>query len=90
MKIQFAKLKIIYKTVQHIAAARQKIIRDLVAYSDDPLQYKRRMQFLIQLSYYEHQLLTKFDNLDDDSCHYTHDMIQQLKNEIDLITDCKS
>jgi hypothetical protein len=90
MKIQFAKLKIIYKTVQYIAEVRQKIITDLVAYSDDPVRYKRRMRFLIQLSEYEHQLLIKFNNLDDDLCHYSDDMIQQLKDEIDLVTDHSS
>ena len=90
MKLQFAKLKIIYKIVQYISETRQNLIKDLIAYSDDPVRYKRRMRFLIQLSQYEHQLLIKFNQIDSDLCHYSDDMIQQLKDEIDLISDTSS
>jgi hypothetical protein len=89
-KKPFAKLRLLYIIIQHITDARQIIIKDLVAYLDDPVRYKRRMRFLIQLADYEQQLLIKIENLDNDPCHYNDHMIKQLKDEIDLITNHSS
>ena len=49
----------INKVLTYITQAREKILKDLVAYGDDPVRSKRRLRLLIQLADYEHQLLIK-------------------------------
>jgi hypothetical protein len=64
-----ARSVVVYDTVTLIAEKRQLLLNDLVAYTNDPVRYKRRMRMLIQLSSYEEQILTKlnkFDFVNDD------------------------
>jgi len=91
MNKEFSKLHLLYKIIMHIADTRQKILAELISYVDDPVRYKRRMRFLIQLAKYEHQLLVKIDALIDfDISYYNEEMLKQLKDEVSLITDSSS
>ena len=89
-KQEFKKLHLLYKIIAHIAEVRQTLVKDLVAYSEDPVRYKRRMRLLIQLSDYEHQLLIKINNLNDDPSNFDDMMLRQLKDEVSLISDSSS
>jgi hypothetical protein len=91
MNKEFLKLHLLYKIIMYIADTRQKILTELISYVDDPVRYKRRMRFLVQLAKYEHQLLVKIDALKEfDLSYYNDEMLQQLKNEVLLITDPSS
>jgi hypothetical protein len=87
---QFDKLRLVYKIVMHISDTRQQILKDLISYADDPVRYQRRLRFLTQLADYEHQLMIKFMNLDDDEIHYNDEMLKLLKDEVTLITNPSS
>jgi hypothetical protein len=91
MNKEFSKLHLLYKITMYISDSRQQLLKDLISYVDDPVRYKRRMNFLIQLSNYEHQLLIKINSLEDfDPSYYSADMLKQLKDEVLLITDTSS
>jgi hypothetical protein len=91
MNIIFSKLRLIYTTINYIAESRDQLVKELVGYADDTVRYKRRMRFLVQLAEYEHNLMLKLSQLETNDPEYFNDqMLQQLKDEIDLITDRSS
>ena len=49
-----------------IAEKRAILLQDLVAYTGDLVRYSRRIKMLIQLSQFEHELLTKIQNFESD------------------------
>jgi len=89
-KKQFARLRTLYNILMFIAETRYNLLKEMISYVDDSLRYQRRMRFLVQLSQYEHQLLTKFQNLDDDDSHFSEELIQHIKDEILIIVDHSS
>lgn len=82
----FIKSKLIYDIVTHMHEERKKLLEDLVAYTNDPVRYKRRMRMLIQLSQYEQQILTKLNNFDMSDTD-NNDIHRYLKIVIGEITD---
>jgi hypothetical protein len=91
MNIVFSKLRLIYTTINYIADVRDQLVKELVGHVDDPVRYKRRMRFLVHLAKYEHDLMLKLSQLEtDDPEYYNDQMLQQLKDEINLITDRSS
>jgi hypothetical protein len=91
MNSAFLKPRLIYKVLTYITQAREKILKDLVAYGDDPVRAKRRLRLLIQLADYEHQLLIKIkDFTTEDPEDYGDQTLNLLLSEIDLITDISS
>lgn len=46
---------------------RTELLQDLVAYTNDPTRYARRIRMLTQLSQYEQDLLTKIDSFESDN-----------------------
>jgi len=89
-KKQFARLRTLYNILMFIAETRYNLLKEMISYVDDSLRYQRRMRFLVQLTQYEHQLLTKFQNLDDDDSHFSEELIQHIKDEILIIVDHSS
>ena len=62
-------------------------MRDLVAYIDDPVRYRRRLRFLTELATYEAQLMNKLENFEsDDQSDYDDDTRKRIQDEIDTIT----
>ena len=84
----FNKTRLIYETIQYISEAKQKIIRDLVAYSDDPIRYRRRLRFLRELTEYEFNLTKSFENFqtEDPANDYNHNTVVKILNAVDIIT----
>lgn len=62
----FYKTRLIYQATNLIADHRQELIKELVAYSGDPVRYQRRCRMLTQLADYEHQLLQKITKFETD------------------------
>ena len=60
----FYKSKLMFDTVTLIAHERQPVLRDLIAYSNDPVRYARRFRTLAQLSQYEHDIIIKIQNFE--------------------------
>jgi hypothetical protein len=88
----FYKTKLIYQISQHIAEQRQTLLEDLVAYSKDPVRYKRRMRMLIQLAEYEQQLLKKINAFEtnDQEDIGNYNAIEQFKYEVRVIVNTDS
>jgi hypothetical protein len=88
----FFKTQLIYEISIFIKDHRDQLLRDLVAYTKDPVRYKRRIRMLIQLADYERQTLEKIFNFE------THNMTDLDKNnmlallhrEVKIITDISS
>ena len=62
----FYKTRLVYKALDLISAARHTMKRDLVAYSNDPVRFARRLRMLTNLAEYEFNLLTKIRNFESD------------------------
>lgn len=60
----FYKTRLIYKVLDIISIERDTLKRDLVAYSNDPVRYARRLRMLTNLAEYEFNLLTKIRNFE--------------------------
>lgn len=83
----FYRTKLIYEICSYIAQHRESVLKELVAYTDDPVRYRRRMRMLKQLAAYEQAVLDRIQNFDtaqqtdlDDP-----DVIGQLRQEVDSI-----
>lgn len=80
----FYKTRLIYQATNLIADHRQELIKELVAYSGDPVRYQRRCRMLTQLADYEHQLLQKITRFETDD---TRDLdIGEIAVEVSTIT----
>jgi len=83
----FHKTKLIYKISTYIAEKRKIVLRDLVAYTTDPVRYSRRMRTLTQLAQYEHDLLVKIQNFETDEAADLENSIDFIKFEINSVID---
>ena len=72
----FAKTKLIYDIVNVIAVKRHELVEDLVAYTNDPVRYQRRLRMLLNLAEYEQQILTKIHRFVTD--HPEEDLVDML------------
>lgn len=79
----FYKTRLIYQATNLIADLRQELVKELVAYSGDPVRYQRRCRMLTQLADYEHQLLQKISRFETDD---TQDLdLGDIKVEVSAI-----
>ena len=71
---------------------REKLLKDLVAYTKDPVRYNRRLRMLIQLADYEKQLLEKFRDFqtEDTDDLEKNSILATLQYEVTVITDISS
>jgi len=83
----FYKTKLIYKSSTLIIEKRTELLQDLVAYTNDPIRYARRIRMLIQLSQYEHELISKIDNFESEKNSDFDFALANITNEILAITN---
>ena len=88
----FYKTQLIYKMSIFIKDHREKLLKDLVAYTKDPVRYNRRLRMLIQLADYEKQLLEKFRDFqtEDTDDLEKNSILATLQYEVTVITDISS
>lgn len=89
MSHPFYRTKLIYEISQAITKRRLDLLSDLVAYTQDAVRYNRRMRMLIQLSSYEHQILSKIKD-EEISKSEIEDLLMLVNQEIDIISDLNS
>ena len=84
----YVKTNIIYKSLKLIEISKNKALRDLAAYAQDPVRYKRRLRFLKELSLYEQNLIVSFENFVSDNPNQDFDdtTLQKIRESIDLLT----
>ena len=84
----YTKTNTIYKSLKLIEKGKNQALRDLVAYANDPVLYKRRLRFLRELSQYELNLLTTFENFVSDNAEHDFDIdtLVKIRESIDLLT----
>jgi hypothetical protein len=84
----YIKTDLIYKSIKLLEKNKNKALCDLAAYANDPVRYKRRLRFLKELSLYEHNLLTNFENFvsDNPESDFDKDTLQKIRESIDLLT----
>jgi len=70
-----------------IIEKRTELLQDLVAYTTDPVRYARRIRMLIQLSQYEHELISKIDNFESNDVLDFDYALSNITNEIVSITN---
>jgi len=87
----FYRTRLIFKISTYIQKNRSKLLEDLVAYTKDPVRYKRRLRMLIQLAEYEQNILKK---IRDFETHNVDDLNQSVLGdlivEVDSIVDKSS
>lgn len=85
--IKFAKTKLIFDLCNYISEKRNSLLEDLVAYTEDPVRYSRRIRMLKQLAQYEQSMLEKVEQFDtrDDSDIISIATIDEFIQEIDII-----
>lgn len=84
----FYRTRLIYKISVYISNARNTLLEDLVAYTNDPVRLKRRIRMLIQLSDYEQNTLIKIRDFDTDNIEdMGQDILGRLQQEVDSITN---
>jgi hypothetical protein len=83
----FYRTRLIYQICSYIAQHREQLLKELVAYTDDSVRYRRRMRMLKHLAAYEQATLEKMQNFEtQDQSDLEHaDVIGQLKQEVDSI-----
>jgi hypothetical protein len=88
----FYKTRLVFKLSTYIQEARASLLEDLVAYTNDPIRYKRRLRMLIQLSEYEYHTLKKIRDFETDELNDigSYDTIEMLKREVNTIVDRNS
>jgi hypothetical protein len=84
----YVKTNVIYKSLKLIEISKNKALRDLAAYAQDPVRYKRRLRFLKELSLYEQNLIVSFENFVSDNPNQDFDdtTLQKIRESIDLLT----
>jgi len=84
----YVKTNVIYKSLKLIEISKNKALRDLAAYAQDPVRYKRRLRFLKELSLYEQNLIVSFENFVSDNPNDDFDdtTLQKIRESIDLLT----
>jgi len=83
----FYRTRLVYEVCSYIAQQRQEVLRELVAYTQDPVRHRRRMRMLQQLANYEQITLEKIQNFEtNDQADLAHvDVIETLKQEVNSI-----
>ena len=83
----FYRTRLVYEICSYMAQHREQLLKELVAYTDDPVRYRRRMRMLQQLAAYEQSTLEKIQNFEtNDQTDLGHpDVIGTLKQEVDSI-----
>jgi hypothetical protein len=84
----YLKTNVIYKSLKLIEKKKNLALRDLAAYANDPVRYKRRLRFLKELSLYEQNLLVSFENFvsDNPADDFDDDTLKKIRESIDLLT----
>ena len=84
----YTKTNVIYKSLKLIEANKNLALRDLAAYANDPVRYRRRLRFLRELSQYEHNILESFENFvtDNPQQDFDSDTLKKIRESIDLLT----
>jgi hypothetical protein len=84
----YLKTNVIYKSLKLIEKKKNLVLRDLAAYANDPVRYKRRIRFLKELSLYEQNLLVSFENFvsDNPADDFDDDTLKKIRESIDLLT----
>jgi len=83
----FMKSKLIYDIVTAIAVARNELLGDVVAYTNDPVRFQRRIRMLINLSAYEQQILGKVRDFDTEEITDLTEMMDIIEAEIRDVTN---
>jgi len=83
----FYKTKLIFKMLTYIANKRKIVLRDLVAYTADPVRSSRRMRTLKQLAQYEYDLVVKIQNFETAEASDFETAVNFIKFEIDSVID---
>lgn len=87
----FYRTSLVFKISAYIQKKRTTLLEDLVAYTNDPVRYKRRIRMLIQLSAYEQDVLKKIRDFEtNDPSDLDTAMLGVLQNEVDCIVDPSS
>ncbi len=83
----FAKTKLIFDLSNYIATKRNGLLEDLVAYTEDPVRYGRRIRLLRQLAQYESSVLQQIENFNtaDDNDIFSTENFDEFKREIDTV-----
>ena len=84
----YLKTNLIYKSLKLIETKKNKALRDLAAYANDPVRYKRRLRYLRELSLYEQNLLVSFEKFEynDPTSDFDNDTLKVIRENIDLLT----
>lgn len=85
----FYRSRLVYQICSYISQQREHLLKELVAYSNDPVRHGRRMRMLQHLAAYEHLTLEKIQNFEtQDLTDITgKDLIDQLIKEVDSIVN---
>ena len=89
---EFKKTRLIYEISNFIKDQRFLLLTDLVAYTKDPVRYKRRLRMLIQLADYEKQILEKIRDFEtNDPADFERYMaLGLLQQEVYIIVNLSS
>ena len=80
------KTKLINDFVTFVINERHKLMADLIAYTNDPVRYQRRLRMMLNLSEYEQQILVKIHKFVTESPEEDLlTMLDQLKAETQII-----
>jgi hypothetical protein len=84
----FYKTKTVYQVLELINAERELLKSDFVAYSNDPIRFKRRFRMLINLAEYELNILNKIQQFESiDPKDFDHTTLNLVKQEIKNIVN---
>ena len=78
---------LILNTCNYITIARDILLGALVSYTEDPVRYARRVRMLCQLSAYEVQIIEKINKFQTDNLADLDSTLNEIKHEIDQITN---
>ncbi len=78
---------LILNTCNYITIARDILLGALVSYTEDPVRYARRVRMLCQLSAYEVQIIEKINKFQTDDLTDLDLALNEIKHEIDQITN---
>jgi hypothetical protein len=82
----FAKTKLIFDICNYITIKRNRLLEDLVAYSNDPVRFNRRIRLLKHLAYYEHSIIQKIEYFNTNSDSDILETFEEFKQEIDVMS----
>jgi hypothetical protein len=88
-QLQYQRSRLIYQVLLFIQRRQDSLLADLVAYSLDPVRFKRRTRALIHLAEYQAQIITKISKFETDHPDELadKDLIYEICQEILSIVD---